>query len=377
MAKRKIKNPVISKIIMIVIFLVGSLVMFYPFYIDTLNNYLDQVRMERYQKKEKVEYEAQQAKLIEENKKLAASGLSFGSDPFDEVASSRISKKEYEEHLIGQINIPKLAVDMPLFDTTTASFLEAGATVIDGTSFPVGGESTHSVISAHRGLPERELFTNLPKLVEGDLFLLKVLGETLAYEVNRIEVVEPHETSSLKIATGKDLVTLVTCTPYMINSHRLLVTGHRVPYTPAVAKEVAKGDRFRQLKQLGIIVGMATIIVGSLVLFVRVIHLERLRRTTFDLELIIEELANTKIQLYNRKGKKALFRNGKPLIVTADATGHFQFTDLPGGLYQLGILNQKLKMKAGIKKKGQKPKLYLKQKMKRHQRKAHGVLFES
>lgn len=377
MGKRKKQHPGWSKAVMILLFLVGSLIMFYPFYIDALNHYLDQVRMENYQKKEKIEYEEQQGKLAKENEKLAESGLSFGADPFEEVPRQQVSKEEYEEHLIGQVNIPKLAIDIPLFDTTTADFLEVGATVINGTSFPVGGESTHSVISAHRGLPERELFTNLPKLIVGDLFLLNVLGETLAYEVDRIEVVEPTETSSLKIVSDADLVTLVTCTPYMINSHRLLVTGHRVPYTPVVAKEVAKGNQFRQLKQWGILGGMTLIVLGSLYLFIRVLRLERLRSISFDLALTLPEFKNSEVRLYNRKGKKVLLRQGSPLVTQADERGSFRFDNLPGGIYQLAFSNQTKKIKAGIKKKGQQPKLYLSQKEKRSQGKSHSLGFET
>ena len=363
MKKRKNNHPLISKIVMIVLFLVGSLIMFYPFYINALNQYLDQVRMERYQKKSEEQYASQQAQLAEANRKLAETGIHFTTDPFEDTAGGRLSKEQYDKHVIGQVNIPKLAIEIPLFDTTTPNLLEVGATVINGTSFPVGGPGTHAVISAHRGLPERELFTNLPKLNNGDLFLLEVLGETLAYEVISSEVVEPTETSSLKIIDDQDLVTLVTCTPYMINSHRLLVTGKRVPYTPEIKQAIQNGDRFRRFKQFAILTGVSMIVVLSLWLLVRVIRQEALRRTRFDLAIQLNsDPADTQkaIQLYNRQGKKPLIRDHQPFIRTTDASGKAIFENLPGGLYQIAIEGEKQKIKVGIKKKGQATKIYSK-----------------
>lgn len=363
MKKRKNNHPLMSKIVMIVLFLVGSLIMLYPFYINALNQYLDQVRMERYQKKSEEQYASQQAQLAEANLKLAETGIHFTSDPFEDTAGGRLSKEQYDKHVIGQVNIPKLAIEIPLFDTTTPNFLEVGATVINGTSFPVGGAGTHSVISAHRGLPERELFTNLPKLNKGDLFLLEVLGETLAYEVISSEVVEPNETSSLKIIDDQDLVTLVTCTPYMINSHRLLVTGKRVPYTPEIKQAIQNGNRFRRFKQFAILTGVSMIVVFSLWLLVRVIRQEALRRTRFDLAIQLNsDPADTQkaIQLYNRQGKKPLIRDHQPFIRTTDASGKAIFENLPGGLYQIAIEGEKQKIKVGIKKKGQATKIYSK-----------------
>ena len=363
MKKRKNNHPFISKIVMIVLFLVGSLIMFYPFYINALNQYLDQVRMERYQTKSEEQYASQQVQLAEANRKLAETGIHFTTDPFEDNAGGRLSKEQYDKHVIGQVNIPKLAIEIPLFDTTTPNLLEVGATVINGTSFPVGGPGTHAVISAHRGLPDRELFTNLPKLNNGDLFLLEVLSETLAYEVISSEVVEPNETSSLKIIDDQDFVTLVTCTPYMINSHRLLVTGKRVPYTPEIKQAIQNGDRFRRFKQFAILTGVSMIVVLSLWLLVRVIRQEALRRTRFDLAIQLNsDPANTQkaIQLYNRQGKKPLIRDNQPFIRTTDTSGKAIFKNLPGGLYQIAIEGEKQKIKVGIKKKGQATKIYSK-----------------
>jgi len=132
---------------------------------------------------------------------------------------------------IGYITIPKIDVNLPIYEGTNDTVLTHGIGHLTDTSYPIGGESTHSALSGHRGLAEAEMFTNLDKLQKGDMFYLHVLDDILAYQVDQILVVEPDQTDALKIVKGEDLCTLVTCTPIGINSHRLLVRGKRVPYT--------------------------------------------------------------------------------------------------------------------------------------------------
>lgn len=260
---KKSKRQLFSRIAVICLFCTGVMVMTYPFYVNALNNFLDQQQMTYYLTKEK-NVAAERQRLEVENERLKTEGLAPGADPFSESSSQKADEQYYQQHFIGKINIPKLAVELSLFDTTTPLLLEKGATVLDGTSYPVGGAGTHAVITAHRGLPERELFTNLPKLKKGDLFLIDILNQTLAYEVRDIQVVEPHETSLLQLVAEKDLVTLVTCTPYMINSHRLLVTGERVPYTSNVQKEQEAGNRQRFWEQMTIAVGIGIFLIVSI-----------------------------------------------------------------------------------------------------------------
>ena len=147
--------------------------------------------------------------------------------------------EEYESFLnvqgnqiMGEINIPVIRVHLPIYHYSTEKSLKKGCGHIFGSSLPVGGEDSHAVITAHRGLPAAKLFTDLDQLELGDKFFIKVYNETLAYEVDNIETVAPEETRSLAIQRGEDLVTLVTCTPYGVNTDRLLVRGHRVPYVP-------------------------------------------------------------------------------------------------------------------------------------------------
>ncbi len=130
--------------------------------------------------------------------------------------------------IMGYIEIPSIGVSLPIYHGTSDAVLQIAVGHIDWTSLPVGGAGTHCVLSGHRGLPSAKLFTNLDQVIEGDTFSIRVLDEVLTYEVDRILIVEPEDVSALAIEPGKDLCTLVTCTPYGINSHRLLVRGHRI-----------------------------------------------------------------------------------------------------------------------------------------------------
>ena len=133
--------------------------------------------------------------------------------------------------IMGYIEIPSISCSLPIYHGTDESVLQIAIGHLDWTSLPVGGESSHCVLSGHRGLPSAKLFTNLDKLVVGDVFMLRVLDEILTYEVDQILIVEPHVTENLLVEEGMDYCTLVTCTPYGVNSHRLLVRGHRIETT--------------------------------------------------------------------------------------------------------------------------------------------------
>ena len=153
----------------------------------------------------------------------------------NEFILSDEQKENYEQLLnvsdngiMGYIEIPSINVILPIYHGTDEAVLQIAVGHLEWTSLPVGGESSHCVISGHRGLPSAKLFTDLDQLVEGDTFILRVLDEVLTYEVDQIRIVEPQNTSDLMIEEGKDLCTLVTCTPYGINTHRMLVRGHRV-----------------------------------------------------------------------------------------------------------------------------------------------------
>lgn len=141
--------------------------------------------------------------------------------------------------VMGYVEIPSIQVSLPIYHGTGEVALQKGAGHLTGSSLPVGGESTHTVLSSHRGLPSARLFTDLDRLQAGDVFYLHVLGETLAYAVDQILTVEPHETQALEIVPGEDYCTLFTCTPYGINTHRLLVRGHRTEMSLTPQEEPA------------------------------------------------------------------------------------------------------------------------------------------
>ena len=175
------------------------------------------------------------------------------------------------------VDIPQIGVYLPVQHGTNAETLERSVGHVVGTSLPVGGSSTHAVLSAHSGMASSKLFSDIDQLEKGDTFYIHVLGEVLAYEVDNINTVLPTDTSLLQIEDGKDLVTLVTCTPFGINTHRLLVRGHRVPYTPEQAsaaeeKPVASSWTQHYLTGLAIGLGVVAVIGGGYALIRRKRH---------------------------------------------------------------------------------------------------------
>ena len=176
------------------------------------------------------------------------------------------------------VDIPKINVYLPVQHGTGAETLEKSVGHVVGTSLPVGGSSTHAVLSAHSGMASSKLFSDIDQLAEGDTFYIHVLGDTLAYRVDAIHTVLPTDTNLLQIEDGKDYVTLVTCTPFGINTHRLLVRGHRVPYTPEQEAEVAETQKVTSswtrhyLTGLGIGLSVVAVIGGAYFLVRRVRH---------------------------------------------------------------------------------------------------------
>lgn len=235
--QREKKATICLKLMMAVTFFIGAAVFTYPFLANAISNYWDQQRIASYQQQIAKEKDATQKKILEEyqakNQELAEEwrflGMGKVKDPFKQaVKNEKGSQKNlYKEHLIGAIYIPKIKVSLPLFDETNDQLLEKGATVLQGSSFPIGGNETHSVITAHSGMGKKKLFTDLNRLAKEDVFYLDVMGEKLAYKVVEKTVVLPTNVEKLSIKKNQDLVTLVTCTPYAVNTHRLLVTAKR------------------------------------------------------------------------------------------------------------------------------------------------------
>lgn len=221
----------LSSIILVLIFIIGLSLLLYPSFSDYWNSFHQSRAIASY---------AQSVTTINDDQyeKMWAQAQEYNTTLAKKQNRWVLSEEEYEEYedllniggtgIIGYIEIPNIKVSLPIYHGVDEAVLQIAVGHIEGSSLPVGGEGTHCVISGHRGLPSAKLFTNLDEMEEGDLFMMRVLDETLTYEVDQIRIVEPEDLSALEIEEGKDLCTLVTCTPYGINSHRLLVRGHRV-----------------------------------------------------------------------------------------------------------------------------------------------------
>ncbi len=221
----------LSTILLILIFLVGLSLVLYPTVADYWNDLHQSKAIATYAEEvaniDTDKYEHLWQAAVDYNRTLRERDNVY--------LLSDTQKTAYEELLniggngvMGYIEIPAIGVSLPLYHGTDEAVLQIAIGHLEWTSLPVGGESSHSVVSGHTGLPSAKLFTNLNQLVAGDTFIFRILDETLTYEVDQIRTVLPHETDDLLIQDGRDLCTLVTCTPYGINSHRLLVRGHRV-----------------------------------------------------------------------------------------------------------------------------------------------------
>ena len=228
-----------STIILILVFFVGLSVMLYP----TISDYVNQL----HQTRAVANYAADVDKLSDADytayfEAADAFNAQIAADPDalyfpDRFPSYESTLDVTGTGIIGYITIEKIGVELPIYHGTSDAVLQVAAGHLEGTSLPVGGASTHAVISAHRGLPSAKLFTNLDQLEVGDTFTITVLDRTLTYEVDNISIILPTETDSLKVSEGKDYITLMTCTPYGINTHRLLVRGRRIT-TPDKLKHI-------------------------------------------------------------------------------------------------------------------------------------------
>ena len=272
----------------VVLFLAGAAVFAYPLISSWLAQKNQARVVQTYQAAVEAEDEAalaEQWALAEEyNENLAGDPV---HDPF--VPGSGYALPEnYEQVLnvdgvMGRITIPKIGVDLPIYHGTGEEVLQKGVGHIESTSLPIGGEYRHAVLTGHRGLPSAELFTRLDELAVGDEFYIHVLDKTLAYQVDQIATVEPDELEQLVAVPGEDYVTLVTCTPYGINTHRLLVRGVRVPYTPGQVQAAAPaaahllgGETTTRYFFLGILAGLLVLLAVLLALLLwAVLHRRR------------------------------------------------------------------------------------------------------
>ena len=227
---KKKKGNLIT-VFLVLVLLAGLSLLLYPSVSDYWNSF--------HQTRAIASYSEQVAKLDQDQyDKLWEAAREYNDSLLGRANAYLLSEKQKEQYgnllnvsgqgVMGYIEIPEINCSLPIYHGTDEAVLQIAVGHLEWTSLPTGGESTHCVLSGHRGLPSAKLFTNLDKITEGDIFMLRVLDEVLTYEVDQILIVEPQETEALQIAEGKDYCTLVTCTPYGVNTHRLLVRGHRI-----------------------------------------------------------------------------------------------------------------------------------------------------
>lgn len=277
------KQGIAKFLLVLLLFLAASVLMLYPF----AANYLFENRTDSLvQAVEETAEEIDDSKrlneleLAKEYNEMIANGHIRLQDPFVQEAS--IAGEEYynsllcmtDDGVMGFIRIPSIDVSLPVYHGTSEQTLEVGAGHLQGTSLPVGGMSTHSVITGHTGLSKAKLFTDLIELKEGDIFILNIYGEKLVYEVDQIKTVKPYELDALAVVPGEDLCTLVTCTPYGVNTHRLLVRGHRT--TDMDPKENAElfrakavESKWMQEYKRDVLISFSLFGIGILVLMIR------------------------------------------------------------------------------------------------------------
>lgn len=281
--KKKAGNLVIG-----IIFLAGLSLLLYPFVANQWNNCRQKQLISGYEQvvsdkeaAEGIDYDAERKKAEDYNEALLPCVL---PDSFALAESSGVDPVYMNtlniagDEMMGSVEIPKINIKIPIYHTTEEDVLNKGAGHLEGSSLPVGGANTHAVISAHRGLPSASLFTDLDQMKVGDHFLLHVLDETLCYEVDKISVVKPEDTSALAVEDGQDLVTLLTCTPYGVNTERLLVRGHRVPYVEEEVKEektVLSGSSLHTNYLLWVFVGLSVTALFVFVLYLKETKLKR------------------------------------------------------------------------------------------------------
>ena len=229
-------------IVLLGIMLTGVALLAYPTFADWWNSFHQSRAVASYMEAvtslDSREYERILQNADKYNRELGKSGILWTMDEEQEKEYNKLLNIN-DTGIMGYINIPKIDIQLPIYHGTDEAVLQIAIGHIMGTSLPVGGKSSHCVVSGHRGLPSARLFTDLDKMVEGDSFTMTVLNRTVTYEVDQIRIVEPTDLSDLQIEKGKDYCTLVTCTPYGINTHRLLVRGHRIENAQGDAQVIA------------------------------------------------------------------------------------------------------------------------------------------
>lgn len=275
-----------KKYILIIVFTIGLGIFSYPIISHHFSTKAQQSVVKEYRETvdqlDVTAIEDEREKATEHNEKLKSSQLNF-VDPFsdhDHDTPENSGNQSYHDALnvgpaIGNLEIPKIDVQLPMFHGTNDDVLSQGVGHLENSSLPTGESGTHSVFTAHRGLPSSKLFRDVDQLTVGDEFFIEVLNEKYAYEVYEVDIVLPHETEWLQMNDDEELVTLLTCEPYMINTHRMLVKGKRVPYSP---EKTALNLSDQNIVALGTPWYLIATSIGIVMLIIILIRLRKVRR---------------------------------------------------------------------------------------------------
>lgn len=263
----------------ILLILVGIVITFYSFIVNSINEHHNSSVISTYEKKVQNMEQSDIDRLIvmarKYNESLVKTDIVI-TDPFDPDKSHKFLKKEYDtllnvgNDILCYVEIPGIDVYLPVYHGTSDEVLQKGAGHIEGSSIPIGGPSTHSVIAAHSGLSTAKMFTDLEKVTYGDVFYIHYLNKTISYKVDKITVVEPDDTSQLYIEKDKDYSTLLTCTPYGVNDHRLCVRGIRTEIKETEKKPVRKKDSIwlKNYKH-ALVMGLTFLLIMTVILFIK------------------------------------------------------------------------------------------------------------
>ena len=268
------RRQILSIIGLVLVFLLALGLMLYPLISSKVNaKYASEIQTSY----EAVIEKADNSALLDAKEKAIAYNESItpGASVDDAYSQDALltATRDYDsllniagDGIMGYVKIPKIGVQLPIYHGTDNDSLERGIGHLLGSSLPVGGDSTHTILTAHSGMASQKMFSDLPQLTIGDVFYLRILGETLAYQVDQINTVLPHDTTFLGIEQGEDLATLVTCTPFGVNTHRLLVRGERIPYEEAetiveTTEEEVTESTWDQHYLKGILIGICVVII--------------------------------------------------------------------------------------------------------------------
>jgi sortase A len=348
---KRARNKFIRKCLIGLLLAVGVGIGAYPFIINSVNQVLDQKIVDLYAAKTSEAYQKAQKARLEKDAAKSATNKKALADPFNEKtlqagaksAQAVVDNEGFAKHTIGVIYLPKINEQLPIFDSLEDEYMAHGTGWLNTTDYPSGGKDTHAVISGHRGLAGARLFTNLPELKNGDVFIVKLGKQYHAYKLFAKHTVLPANTKYLAKQPGKDMMSLITCTPLMVNSHRLILTGERVPFTPNMLKQVKAIKQHQFWENARVMAILALAVAGIIYFLYKNWVIWQLKKRPFTLKLQAlhsttgEPIEGVPFELMDKKGKHPVIRDGQPVTQLSNLKGIVEMENLPGMNYRVHI----------------------------------------